>query len=76
MTAPDAKGGYEYEGKGLLKFETSVVDPELLPGSGSGTRKVQSWIRIRNKSSSGSITLIKKVTGSLEHIRAKYIILI
>ena len=26
------------------------MDPELLPGSGSGTRKIQSWIRIRNKS--------------------------
>ena len=25
------------------------MDPELLPGSGSGTRKIQSWIRIRNK---------------------------
>ena len=23
------------------------MDPELLPGSGSGTRKIQSWIRIR-----------------------------
>ena len=26
------------------------MDPELLPGSGSGTRKIESWIRIRNKS--------------------------
>ena len=26
------------------------LDPELLPGSGSGTRKIQSWIRIQNKS--------------------------
>ena len=26
------------------------MDLELLPGSGSGTRKIQSWIRIRNKS--------------------------
>ena len=26
------------------------MDPELLPGSGSGTRKIQSWIWIRNKS--------------------------
>ena len=26
------------------------MDPELLPGSGSGTRKIQSWIQIRNKS--------------------------
>ena len=26
------------------------IDPELLPGSGSGTMKIQSWIWIRNKS--------------------------
>ena len=26
------------------------MDPELLLGSGFGTRKIQSWIRIRNKS--------------------------
>ena len=26
------------------------MDPELLPGSRSGTRKIQSWIRIWNKS--------------------------
>ena len=26
------------------------MDPELLPGSWSGTRKIQSWIWIRNKS--------------------------
>ena len=26
------------------------MNPELLPRSGSGTRKIQSWIRIRNKS--------------------------
>ena len=26
------------------------MDPELLPGSGSGTWKIQSWIQIRNKS--------------------------
>ena len=26
------------------------MDPELLPGSGSGTWKIQSWIRIWNKS--------------------------
>ena len=26
------------------------MDPELLPGSGSGTRKIQSLIRIRDKS--------------------------
>ena len=25
------------------------MDPELLPGSGPGTRKIQNWIRIRNK---------------------------
>ena len=27
-----------------------IRDPELLPGSGSGTRIIQIWIRIRNKS--------------------------
>ena len=26
------------------------MDPELLPGSGSGTQKIQSWIRISNES--------------------------
>ena len=26
------------------------LDPELLPGSGSRTQIIQSWIRIRNKS--------------------------
>ena len=26
------------------------MDPELMPGSRSGTGKIQSWIRIRNKS--------------------------
>ena len=26
------------------------IDPELLSGSESGTRKIQSWIRLRNKS--------------------------
>ena len=26
------------------------LDQELLPGSGSGTWKIQNWIRIRNKS--------------------------
>ena len=26
------------------------MDPELLPGSESGTQKIQSWIRIRNNS--------------------------
>ena len=25
------------------------MDPELLPGFGFGTRKIQSWIRIQNK---------------------------
>ena len=37
------------------------MDPELLPGSGSGsgTRKIQSWIRIRIRNKhSGSTTLL------------------
>ena len=50
------------------------MDPELLPGSGSGsgTRKIQSWIRIRNKSfrihntaiiisSSGAATVVNTI---------------
>ena len=32
-----------------IRIQTRM-DPELVPGSGSGTRKIQSWIRIRNKS--------------------------
>ena len=46
------------------------MDPELLPGS--GTRKIQSWIRIRNKSfrihntaiiisSSGAATVVNTI---------------
>ena len=28
------------------------MDPEILPGFGSGTRKIQSWIRIRIRNKS------------------------
>ena len=34
------------------------MHPELMPGSGFGTRKIQSWIRIR-KNNSGSTTLVR-----------------
>ena len=39
------------DGTGWIRIRIRM-DPELLPGSGSGsgTRKIQSWIRIRNKS--------------------------
>ena len=42
-----------------MYYVGSVVDPELLPGSGSGTRKIQSWIRIRNKSFRIHITVCR-----------------
>ena len=37
------------------------MDPELLPRSGSGTRKIQSWIRIHNTDRyCTGITLVNK----------------
>ena len=34
----------------MFKIIRVLLDPELLPGSGAGTLKGRSWIRIRNKS--------------------------
>ena len=50
------------------------MDPKLLPGSESGTRKIQSWIRIRNKSlwiHNTAYSIIKLVLLSVSYYQTR-----